>query len=93
MFFKRFNINFQDFRIIKDTILNSLGYRLKVSVESIHLSTKKVNAIHKLYDIGTSGDFIIKKIFSILRDLELLLTHKEKNVVDNIIESIKIKGI
>jgi len=71
--FKSFNITFKDFKITKDIILNPLKYRLKVDIESKYISKKKINIIKKLYDAGvSSADFVIKKVFSIFKKMNLL---------------------
>ena len=72
-FFKSFNITLKDFRIIKNLLIEPLKYRLKINIKSKRLSNQKVRVIKKLYDAGViSSDFVINKLFSILKKLGLI---------------------
>ncbi len=71
--FSLFNINFEDFKIIKSMIINPLKTRLKINIKSKILSNKQVKTIEKLYNACVfSSDIIVKKLFSILNKNELL---------------------
>lgn len=72
-FFKSFNITIKDFKKIKNLIIEPLKYRLKINIKSKRLSNQKVRVIKKLYDAGViSSDFVMNKLFTILKKLGLI---------------------
>lgn len=71
--FKSFNISIDEFKEIKDILINPLRFQYDVDLKSKHLSNKQVSAIKKLYNSCVlSADIMVQKIFSILDDLNLL---------------------
>jgi len=71
--FNDFDITIKDFKIIRDILIEPLKYRLEVNMKSKHLSEKKVKTLKKLYNACVfSSDIIVKKLFEILKNFNLL---------------------
>lgn len=68
-----FDIKMQDFKVIRDMLVDPLKKRLDVDIKSKFLSNKEINTIEKLYNSCVySCDIIIKKLFDILQANNLL---------------------
>ena len=71
--FKTFDITDKDFKFIKNFLYNPQKFRIKLNLKSKHASKKKIKIIKKFYNICVlSSDILVKKIFSILKELDLL---------------------
>ena len=71
--FKSFNINLKDFKNIKNMLVDTLNTRLDINIKSERLSKNQIRSIKKLYDACVySSDMVVKKLFSILKILNLL---------------------
>jgi arylsulfatase A-like enzyme len=71
--FKDFNISMKDFKIIKKMLIFPLKTRIEINLKSKKLTSNEIRVIKKLYDACVfSADVIVKKTFSILRELKLL---------------------
>lgn len=71
--FKSFDISIDDFKAIKNMLIESLQYRFKINIDSERLSNKRLEVIKKLYDAcALSSDIMVQKIFQILKELNIL---------------------
>ncbi len=71
--FKNFSITINDFKQIRDIIINPLKSRLDINIKSKKLSEKQIATLKKLYSACVySGDVILKKLFFILENCGLL---------------------
>jgi len=69
---KYFRIDFEDFKVIKDFILNPIKSIEYINLKGNRLSTEKIELIKKFYDSCVfSSDKIVKKIVSILKNLDI----------------------
>ena len=71
--FNLYNIDFKCFKKIREMILDPLKYRFNIDLNYDRLSKNEVKVIEKLYNACVnSADIVIKRLFSILKELEIL---------------------
>ncbi len=63
----------EDFKIIKEMIIDPIKYRVEIDLNRIKLLHKEILTIDKLYNYCvSSADFVIKNLFTLLNRLKIL---------------------
>ncbi|MHA1253032.1 MAG: sulfatase-like hydrolase/transferase [Candidatus Helarchaeota archaeon] len=68
-----FNINYNDYKIIKDFFINPSLFNIKINILRKKITHEQLNSFNKLYCANVYyGDLIVKKIIDILKKFKLL---------------------